>query len=74
MFYNLQEELRTVRNQHLTHGEHYNFHHTFLCLLLMCCIVSGIAQEDWKIEIENLKKEIALLSKSRLSRDRRQNV
>ena len=40
----------------------------------MCCIVSGIAQEDWKIEIENLKKEIALLSKSRLSRDRRQNI
>ena len=37
MFYNLQEELRTVRNQHLTHGEHYNLHHTFLCLL---CAVS----------------------------------
>ena len=27
-------------------------------------LITGITQDEWKIEIENLKKEILLLSKS----------
>jgi len=50
MFYNLQEELRTVRNQHLTHGENYIL---FVILFLFLTLLHRFRHSPRRLEDRN---------------------